>query len=201
MDRIDTYDNYFRIIDYKTGNVTNSKGAEQLFYGTKIQLFVYAKAIQNNLNKKLFGAFYLPIKNCLSKDGNDYAFSGFFEDSPHLIMISDKNLSLTNPKSNLLNVSLAKVGTNGEIRIKKKQNILNSKVLNDCLNYALQIVKTSILDASKGFVDCSPLKDKCGICEFNKICKNAFNEKIERQANFDVTMEKFVELNYDQQTD
>lgn len=201
VDRIDVYDDYFRIIDYKTGSVTNSKGAEQLFYGTKVQLFVYAKAIEKNINKKLFGAFYLPIKNGFSKDGNDYAFSGFFEDSPKLIMMCDKNISLTNPKSNLLNLTIAKVGADGEIKIRKKHNILAPEVLQAYLRYSVEVVKKSIIDASNGFVECSPIKDKCEICEFNKICKNAFNAKIERQENFDVTKEKFVELCDGKRTD
>ena len=57
VDRIDATENEYRIIDYKSGNTTNKNGAEKLFYGTKVQLFVYAYAIKNNMDKKFFGAF------------------------------------------------------------------------------------------------------------------------------------------------
>ena len=63
IDRIDKSDNWFRIIDYKTGKADKSKGKENLFYGRKIQLFIYAKAAEINIDKKLFGVFYLPIKD------------------------------------------------------------------------------------------------------------------------------------------
>lgn len=201
VDRIDFFENNFRIIDYKTGNATNAKGMDNLFYGTKIQLFVYAKVVEKNTNKNLFGAFYLPIKNGFSKDGTSYQFSGFFQDDVGLFMACDKNVSVENSKSNLLNASLAKPDKNGEIKLKKKPNILSKQNMDVCTKYAVQIVKQSIKDINSGFISCSPLKNKCSICEFNKICKSAFDENIERKEIYDISKEKFMEINYGNKAD
>lgn len=197
VDRIDMCDDSFRIIDYKTGNTTNSKGMDYLYYGTKIQLFVYAKAIKENIDKKLFGAFYLPISNSFSKNGeNNYSFSGFFEDNIQKVLFCDSNLSTENPQSKILNVSLAKVSSDGEIKLKRKQNILSKENLNACLEYSVAIVKETIKNIKMGYIECSPMKDKCKYCEYNQICKNAFNELIERTENVEVSKEKYMEIDY-----
>lgn len=196
VDRIDVCDDNFRIIDYKTGNTTNASGMEHLFYGTKIQLFVYAKAIENNLNKNLFGAFYLPIKNSFSKDGTLYQLSGFFEDSVSMVIKCDKNFGIDNPKSNLINVTLAKPKDDGELNLRKKQNILTKENLNCCMEYAIEIVKQSIKDIKEGFIGCSPIGGKCSNCEFNILCSSAFDESIERDENYNVNKEKFMEIDY-----
>ena len=60
VDRIDTFGDYYRIIDYKTGSV---KGDDKLlFNGTKLQLYLYPNAIKD---KTLAGTYYMPI-------GGDY---------------------------------------------------------------------------------------------------------------------------------
>ncbi|MBE7074759.1 MAG: hypothetical protein E7376_02115 [Clostridiales bacterium] len=194
VDRIDVAEDSFRIIDYKTGNASNSKGAEQLYYGTKIQLFIYAKAVACNMNKKLFGAFYLPIKNGFNKDGESaYKFSGFLENNASLAMLADNTL-LQNGKSEVLNVSLAKIKNDGEITLRKKQNILPYQVLMSYCSYAQELVKKSISDIKSGYVECSPIEQRCKICEFNKICKFAFNEKVVRTEKYNVIPEKFLEI-------
>lgn len=195
VDRIDVCENAFRIIDYKTGNTTNSKGAEQLFYGTKIQLFVYAKAIKNNLNKHLFGVFYLPIKNGFSKAGKaQYAFSGFFENDARMAINCDSSLFAENGKSELLNVAMAKVKADGELKLKKKANLLSDDELLAYLNYAVEVVRQTVKDVNSGFIECSPIKDGCRVCEFNQICIHAFDEKCERSENYDVTSEDFAKV-------
>jgi len=60
IDRIDTFKDYYRVIDYKTGYIDLSP--KTTYYGGKVQLFAYLKAMQG-LNKRLAGAFYLPIRN------------------------------------------------------------------------------------------------------------------------------------------
>lgn len=195
VDRIDVCDDYFRIIDYKTGNTTNSKGAEHLFYGTKIQLFVYAKAIKENLTKNLFGVFYLPIKNGFNKDGEaQYAFSGFFENNAELATKCDLSMSEENLKSQLLNVSLTKTKEDNKPKLRKKANLLSKEELQSYLDYSLKIMEQTIKDIKQGYVDCSPIKDRCKICEFNQICKYAFDEKYQRQEDYDVSSENFVKL-------
>jgi len=195
VDRIDQSDENFRIIDYKTGSQDNSSGANHLYYGTKIQLFVYAKAIKNNLNKNLFGAFYLPIKNSFNSLGEEsYAFSGFFENDAFLVMNCDNRLNLENSKSKLLNVSLKK-SKNGEIEVKDKVNILTKEELREYCEYSLNLIKQTVVDIENGFIEYSPLKDKCSICEFSKVCKHSTNKNIEREQKFTIKKSVFENIN------
>ena len=58
IDRIDTYQDYFRIIDYKTGTI--SSDVEDLYSGKKLQLYLYALAVKD---KKLAGAHYMKLSD------------------------------------------------------------------------------------------------------------------------------------------
>lgn len=196
IDRVDEHSNYFRIIDYKTGNTTNSKGKDLLYYGTKIQLFVYADAVRQNLNKKLFGAFYLPIKNSFSTDGvNTYHLSGFFINDFNLIKLCDVNLSANQP-----NILKCTVNPNGQ-SVRRTHNILTEAQLDAYIKYSIEMVKQTILNIESGFIDCSPIKSSnncsCDRCNFNKICKMANNENIIRKENYNITNDNFLEFNYD----
>lgn len=198
VDRIDTYDNYFRIIDYKTGSTTNKNGMSDLYVGVEIQLFVYSKAIEDNLHKKLFGAFYLPIKNGFTKNGESlYSFSGFFEDNPQMVMMCDKN-ALSENKSDIIGAKFNKPDKNGEITLHKADNIIPENNFDAVVKYSIEIVKQSIKDIISGFIDCSPINNKCSICEFSKICKFANDESLQREKVSKIPKEKYLEINYDQ---
>lgn len=58
IDRIDTYKDYFRIIDYKTGSSRNE--TKDLFVGSKLQLYLYSMAVKD---KKLAGAHYMKLSD------------------------------------------------------------------------------------------------------------------------------------------
>ena len=197
VDRIDICDNYFRIIDYKTGNKTNKGGMSDLYIGVEIQLFVYSKAIKDNLNKQLFGAFYLPIKNSFTKNGKSlYSFSGFFEDNPQMVIMSDKN-AFNEGKSEIIGAKFKKPDKNGEISLYSSKNIFNEENFDAILKYAVEIVRQSIKDINSGFISCSPINGKCSKCEFSKICKYSNDETIEREKITQILKEKYLEINYD----
>lgn len=194
VDRIDVCGDQMRIIDYKTGNASNTQGLEHLYYGTKVQLFVYSKTVANNMPQKLFGCFYLPIKNGFSKNQEGYQFSGFLEDSASGLMLCDKTVTTIQPNSKLLNVSLSKVNKDGEIKIKKKGNVLPRENLDAYLDYSIAIIEQTIKDISSGFAKCSPINDKCLYCEYRQICKSAGDKSIERATNYDITKDTITRI-------
>lgn len=197
VDRIDVCDDHFRIIDYKTGQTTNASGASNLFYGKKIQLFTYSMAIMQNLNKKLFGCYYLPIRNGFSSGRkSNYQLSGFFSNDPALICASDKNLS-ENGRSEILNVSLNKQKKEGQIEVKKQNNILSEQLLQKYVEYSLKMIKGVIKDVSCGFIEASPLGDHCKMCDYKDICRHFNNEKIKREEKFKIEPNTFLEISYE----
>jgi len=115
VDRIDEYENYFRIIDYKTGKSEFS--FKELYYGKKIQLFLYALVMEKLLGKKVAGVFYFPVKNeFIEENKNDtlYKLQGSFLQETKVIKALDKNISSENLKSNLVNLKLKKESTDNE---------------------------------------------------------------------------------------
>lgn len=196
VDRIDECDDRFLIVDYKTGNTTNASGMQHLFYGTKIQLFVYAKAIGQNINKKFFGAFYLPIKNSFKKQGaQDYSFSGFYENNTFYALNLDKNLSPDMPKSKIFGAKLnKKANKDGELVLFNGNNVLTEQQLKSYCDYAIEMVKSAIKDINLGYICPSPIKNKCSICEFKNICKYYNDEKVIRQENYDINKDTFMEI-------
>ena len=188
VDRIDETESEYRIIDYKSGSTTNKNGAEKLFYGTKIQLFVYAYAIKNNMDKKFFGAFYLPINNDIKQNAQtQYSLSGFFENDVCMAIACDKDLPNAK-KSNLINVTLLTNKKEGEIKLRAKKNILSTDELDSYLQYSLQLVKQTITDIKSGYIDCSPFgENACKYCSYKDFCKFAKNERVRRTEKYDVS--------------
>ena len=93
IDRVDQCGDMLRIVDYKSGRIDTS--LKQLYYGNKLQLFLYACAIEERLNKKVIGSFYLPLHNIYSDEiGNNYKLKGYFINEDFIIRDLDKNTIL-----------------------------------------------------------------------------------------------------------
>lgn len=193
VDRIDFCGDNFRIIDYKTGNQTNAKGKEHLFYGEKIQLFVYARAIEQNVKKDLFGVFYLPITNSFTDGDELYMLSGFFENDIQKVTLCDKNI-FENQKSNILSIRLNKPDKNGEVKLTRKTNVLSKEELKSYLDYAIECVKIAIKNISSGIAMPLPLDNACTYCEFCDICNMANDESVRRSYNYNVSSENILNL-------
>ncbi len=174
IDRIDIYNDYFRIIDYKSGNADAS--LSELYYGKKLQLFLYASAVANALNKQVSGTFYLPIQNVLGKADdkeNIYKLTGFYTDNSDLAKAYDINIG-TNLKSEFVNISLKKDGTIA----KKSDKVLTPSEMERLLDYAKQVSANAINEIAKGSFAPSPLKfdnmhTACTYCPYLSLCSKA----------------------------
>ncbi len=176
IDRIDIYNDYFRIIDYKSGEADASLG--ELYYGKKLQLFLYALAIANATGKTLSGTFYLPIQNSVEKaDENDsvYKLKGFYTDNLDLATAYDINLAPT-LSSKYINMSLKKDGT----YYKRGDKMLSPSQMDKLLNYAKDISAQALEEISCGQFTASPLKissfkNVCKSCPYLALCSKASN--------------------------
>ncbi|MBO5910049.1 MAG: PD-(D/E)XK nuclease family protein, partial [Clostridia bacterium] len=177
IDRIDTFEDYFRIIDYKSGSADAT--LSELYYGKKLQLFLYGLAVSNATGKKLSGTFYLPIKNVVEKADNNeniYKLIGFYTDDNALAEAYDVNIN-TNFKSDYLNMTLKKDGTLS----KRSDKVLSPNEMNALLQYSKEISINALNEISSGNFKASPLKfDKmhnaCSYCPYLTLCsKNSHN--------------------------
>ena len=177
VDRIDLYDNHFRIIDYKSGNADATFA--ELYYGKKLQLFLYALAIKNATNLIPSGTFYLPIQNVVEKSNNNdsiYKLTGFYTDNNDLATAYDINI-LTNLKSNFVNMTLKKDGTLS----KRSDKVLTPSQMDLLMNYAKDLSAQALKEISSGNFNASPLKFNkqkyaCKYCPHLVLCsKNSNN--------------------------
>ena len=195
VDRIDIFKNYFRIIDYKSGSADAT--FEELYYGKKLQLFLYALAIQNATGKDLSGTFYLPIQNVVEKADNDeniYKLMGFYTDNADLAKIYDTNLE-TELKSNYVNMTLKKDGTFS----KRSDKVLSSSEMQRLMDYAKELSVKALNEISTGNFKASPLKfdkkkDACQYCPYLSLCSKASNN-VEFRNMGNVTLSSFVAHN------
>jgi len=193
VDRIDIFQDYFRIIDYKSGNA-NATLAE-LYYGKKLQLFLYALAIEKATGNKLSGTFYLPIKNVVEKfddDENIYKLIGFYTDDSSLASAYDINIT-SNPKSKYVNMALKKDGT----LYKKGDKVLSPSLMQRLLEYSKNVSIKALEEISLGKFKASPLKfdnmsNACSYCPYLALCSKSSNNIPYREMS-KVNIDSFIE--------
>ena len=176
MDRIDFYQDYFRIIDYKSGSADAT--LSELYYGKKLQLFLYALAIQNAIGKKLSGTFYLPIKNVVEKADNDeniYKLIGFYTDNQDLAEAYDIDIN-SKLKSEFVNISLKKDGSIS----KRSDKVLTQSEIENLMQYAKDISINALNEIMVGKFAPSPLKsdslhNACTYCPYLGLCSKTSN--------------------------
>ncbi|MGD9901115.1 MAG: PD-(D/E)XK nuclease family protein [Spirochaetales bacterium] len=187
IDRVDIFNNYFRIIDYKTGSNTEFT-FKDLYYGKKIQLFIYASVIEKLTGKKPAGVFYFPIKNSfeddenVGKEGNSmYKLDGTFLNDLYVIKAFDKTLSLSNPKSKIINVTfrtakdVLKTGAE-ELHNNSIKRSVTDIQFKQLMEYAIKLSEIAVEEILDGNITPSPYVDKenstiCDYCAFKGICK------------------------------
>lgn len=186
VDRIDVLDNYFRIIDYKTGNCDSN--INQLYYGKKLQLYVYQKVVNTNLNLKPAGNYYFPVTNKY-EDENDsfeslYKLKGYTLNQDSVILGSDKNL-LTKLESDLIEVKRKTPTKKQEFSYNKYSKLLTQDELLGFANYAIEMLKNAVKNINHGVINPSPLKiasdrSSCEFCPYKSICR--FDEKLNNKT-------------------
>ena len=180
VDRIDIYNDTFRVIDYKSGKADAS--VKELYYGNKLQLFLYACAMENVLKKSMVGTFYLPLHNAYTKElGNTYALKGFYLAEDFVVKAFDKRLT-ADSKSDIVNV---RISTKDKVikTIGYKELEINS--LKDLKNYSKAVAETAVDEIKSGYIKPTPseVSKHCDYCPYVHICMKNSNSITYRKAN------------------
>ncbi|MBR5899792.1 MAG: PD-(D/E)XK nuclease family protein [Clostridia bacterium] len=161
IDRLDTYGDYFRIIDYKTGSADSSE--RKLFAGVKLQLYLYASAIKG---KKLAGAYYLPVNdNFIEKDKEKPPMLiGKTLDDKEVLHAQDESIRQTG-KSEYLPVKISE---------KKSSGVSDENVMQSLIDYAVKISEKTVKNMREGVIVSSPFvddeKSACDYCDYKGMC-------------------------------
>lgn len=173
IDRVDISDDMLRIVDYKSGKVQSN--LKELYYGDKLQLFLYSCAIEDELNKKVIGGFYLPLHNKYVRENkNNYSLTGYFINEDFVIKALDKNIQ-AGEKSDIVNMSISSNF--------KAKFMPEARQMNNLKTYAKSITENAVDEIRSGFIKPTPLDsgNLCGYCPYTqtclKNCKNIQNRK------------------------
>ena len=188
IDRVDVCDDMLRVIDYKSGKADAS--LKELYYGNKLQLFMYSKAIERTRQKSVVGNFYLPLHNKYEKnDGeNPYSLKGFFVNDKDVVQALDTRL-LPGDKSDIVNLRVNKDGL-----AYKYGKALEESDYDMLKNYSYQVSKQALQEIKSGEIRPSPslVSEPCKYCPYMQICMKNSTVVRERQAG-KIVMESFKE--------
>lgn len=194
IDRIDifhnSYEDWVRVVDYKTGSKKFSIG--NLAFGLDMQMLLYLFAITGD-NSKLSGShpagvLYMPsgTPECTLERGSirtpsdalkeQYKMNGILINDKRIIAAMDKSLSST-----YVSASLNKNGTSFN---KNSGTFLSEQQFGKLREYTENKLKETADSIYSGDVSADPLilssRDACGFCQFKDICGNGDKHKFRK---------------------
>ncbi len=179
IDRIDVADDYFRVMDYKTGLV--SPILKDLYYGDKLQLFLYASASGKLINKKCAGTFYFDSRFDYDKeDEQNVLLKGLVINDNDVLPLFDYKLQ--SGASDLIAVS-------PKISGGFKGTALAKFPLSTFEEYAKRVSAKALEEIESGYIEAKPSQNSCEKCPYFSIClidKNRGVRKKERINQEDI---------------
>ncbi len=172
IDRVDIFEDYFRIIDYKTGKCDSS--LKELYFGKKLQLYVYQKVVQESLNKTPSGAYYFPVKNSFADEGQEayssYKLKGYTDSLHSVVYATDNNLEQKD-SSNIISVRKKK----NSDAFDSRSELLSSEEILLLAEYAMKSLMLATAEIMEGNIKASPLgndeEEACKYCPYKAICR------------------------------
>lgn len=180
-----------RVVDYKSGNANPS--LKELYYGQKLQLFLYSTAIENILkDSAVVGCFYLKLHNDYTRElGNCYSLNGFFINEENIIKSFDKRL-VPGRKSDIVNVNMTSSGLARRFVGNKE---LSSSEMSRLKEYAKSVSEKAVDEIKSGYIQPSPsgISNPCDFCPYLQICmKNSAG--VSYRDGEDVVLDSFSEV-------
>lgn len=174
IDRIDKFSDFIRVIDYKTGKIDTD--LKSIYYGNKIQLAIYLKAVESGGKFNVAGIYYLPIHSKYTKAKNqvseDYRMKGLTVDNLPIVKNMDFTLSETSKRSIFVPITIA-TNKDGEVKFDSRiSGILSKEEFDNLCDYTIKLCSTAASEILSGFKDPSPIASKSDTCPRScKYCK------------------------------
>lgn len=197
VDRIDKFEDYFRIIDYKTGKCDTS--LKELFFGKKVQLEAYLKVVETSLKLKPAGCYYMPVKSGFADDKTSlqakYQLKGKTVNIDSVINASDNRLEIDNLKSDIVEVKFTKNDSENR-KLSAYAKVVNKSDIENFSNYAIALISKACEDILKLDITPKPLvlgsDDPCKNCKHFALCR--FDENFKNYKRLPQT--KITEENF-----
>ncbi len=172
IDRIDENENFYRIIDYKTGKADGKD--KSLFMGLKLQLYLYAKVVGEVLNaegKKPAGLYYLPVSDKYKNQGKreETMAVGKTLDDKNALIAQDLEFFVNGGSA----FTPASIDNKGKIN-----NAIDEQTMYDYIEYAKRLSDMASMRMNEGVIIPSPVEGTCEYCEYKALCP--YEDVVER---------------------
>lgn len=185
IDRLDTFEGFVRIVDYKTGSKTFK--ISDTLYGLNMQMLLYLYAVVRGSNpeyngKKPAGILYMPSKLDINKEG--LAMNGLLCDDPAVIKAMDSNMQGEF-------VPTFKINKDGSPS-KSNTSFISYEDFDTVFDYIETLVGDMGKSLLSGDITVNPIDtsttDACKYCDYKAVCgieekEHSIGEKL---ANYEV---------------
>lgn len=183
IDRVDTWNNHFIVIDYKSGGSASKFGEKELYCGLKLQLLVYLTAIQKAFGLIPAGYYYFNLHDNFTNPDEEgvYFYNGRTLKDPDVAKALD--VTLEKGKSTRLGFGIK---PNGIFSNTSKQ--LEAKQIENQQLYAQKLLEKTVKLLADGYASVSPCENACTYCDFASTCNfgdvlNYSERKIHKTIN------------------
>lgn len=164
IDRMDTYNGYVRVIDYKTGS--RSFRLPDVLFGLNLQMLIYLYAAVRGCGKNdiaAAGIFYMPSRRDLNDSG--MAMNGLMQGDINLITAMDKN-------ANGEFVPKPSFTKSGELS-KRCASFIPPDGFSTVFDYIEKLIAGTGKSIADGDISISPIdgdKAACSYCDYSSVC-------------------------------
>ena len=193
IDRIDTYQDKFFVIDYKSKSHIDFKPKNVLF-GDRIQMLIYIMAVATQKSFTPAGMFYVLMNDKYVNPKDDaekrFRYVGYVDASEDNIADLDNRLTQdADVKSDLFDLK-RKVSAKGS---KLSGSILTSKEIEATCDYVKKLIAKAAKEIDEGYAEPKPLKDGCKYCDYKNMC--GFEQMQRQERDFEsIKIAKMMEL-------
>lgn len=170
IDRVDSFGDMVRIIDYKTGGIDD--GAPSYYMGLKLQLPLYLTSASEG--RRAVGAYYFPASvEFKSKADGVFRLQGFMDGSDEVVSNSDTKVQ-PKEKSAYFNAYLGGRAVDGAMEQER---------FKDFIRYSTLVADKGVSEMIEGNIAPSPAEGVCSYCKVGGSCNFAVGaDGAEREA-------------------
>ena len=173
VDRVDVSGEYFRVVDYKSGEI--SRSLKKVYHGVELQLFIYLIAIEAMFGLVPAGGFYFPISEDYSaKDVKKFCLDGFVLDLQNIISDLDRRFGRS-LESDIVALKLKKESSPNNLVLSTKKNVFSKEGFESVLLYVKKLIERAKEEILSGKFPASPIGDSfetspCRGCPLFCVC-------------------------------
>ena len=173
IDRIDRCKNDVVILDYKSSSSVTF-GVPEVFFGERIQLFVYLAAVTEKDGVRPAGAFYLPMTNRYvkaDKENSRFRYVGFINTDGDIPTECDRGFFADDHVGELY--PIAKETRKGTALIKgisRQGTAADTLTMSKLSRYVCDLAAKAAAEIDDGYIRPLPRANACNYCRYGGIC-------------------------------